>query len=85
MSDMYNYIRKNTSTNLISPELFDRELDGALIPGQWRNEMNEVTFAPIAAFPRRSSNNAKEIRLHLAEHFITNGSIPGVAKLNHYA
>ncbi|XP_050676764.1 uncharacterized protein LOC126973480 [Leptidea sinapis] len=34
---LYNYIRKNTSTNLISPELFDRELDGALIPGQWRN------------------------------------------------
>lgn len=66
---LYNYIRKNTSTNLISPELFDRELDGALIPGQWRNEINEVTFAPIAAFPRRSSNNAKEIRLHLAEHF----------------
>lgn len=25
---LYNYIRKNTSTNLISPELFDGELDG---------------------------------------------------------
>jgi hypothetical protein len=73
---LYNYIRKNTSANNISPELFDRELDGVLIPGQWRNEINEVTFAPIAAIPRRSSNNAKEIRLHLAEHFITNGSIP---------
>lgn len=74
---LYNYIRKNTSNNNIPPELFDRELeDGVVIPGQWRNNINEMTFTATAAIPRRGTRTAKEIRLHLATHFITNGSIP---------
>ena len=72
---LYNYIRKTTSRNNIPPELFDRELeDGIVIPGQWRSNINE--FAPIAAIPRRGSSDAKETRIYLADHFMTNGSIP---------
>lgn len=72
---LYNYLRSNS--NLRSPVSFDTiQEDGELVPGSWRREQEPTTsLLPMDAIPRRSSENAKDIRSHLARHFITNGAI----------
>lgn len=75
---LYNYLRKHSSsTSLITPPgTFDREENGRFVPGRWRNEENNQSWLPFQAVPRRGSNYAQEIRSFLANHFVTNGSIP---------
>lgn len=38
-----------------------------------RGGMNQIRLVPLRAIPRRSANDAKSIRSHLATHFVTNG------------
>ncbi|CAB3256923.1 unnamed protein product [Arctia plantaginis] len=65
---LYNYS--------IPPEYYDREVDCSFITGQWRNNIPSTALLPLTAIPRRGTVSAKDIRLHLATHFVTNGIIP---------
>lgn len=71
---LYNYLRRNNYS--IPPEYYDREVDGSFIPGQWRSNIPSTALLPLTAIPRRGTVSAKDIRLHLATHFVTNGIIP---------
>lgn len=75
---LYNYLRRdeNSSRLFTPPGSYDTEVNGELVPGSWRNEPNMTSMLPIQAVPRRGQQNVKQIRLHLARHFITNGAIP---------
>ncbi|CAK1590962.1 unnamed protein product [Parnassius mnemosyne] len=71
---LYNYLRSNS--NLRSPVSFVTiQGNGEIVPGSWRTEQAPTSLLPIDAIPRRASQNAKDIRSHLATHFITNGAI----------
>lgn len=73
---LYNYLRRTTSNSLAAPGTFD-ELgnDGEMLEGNWRNESEPTSLLAIQQIPRRGGNSAKEIRDHLARHFITNGTV----------
>lgn len=71
---LYNYLRRNNYS--IPPEYYDREIDGSFIPGQWRSNIPSTALLPLTAIPRRGTVSAKDIRLHLATRFVTNGIIP---------
>lgn len=71
---LYNYLRRNS--NFVSPGTFDTVLEnGDIVPGTWRNEPPPQSLQPIAVIPRRAAENAKDIRCHLARHFVTNDII----------
>lgn len=73
---LHNFLRKRLSScNTYSPPgTFDTEKDGHILPGRWRSEQ-EISLRPIRNVPRRTSQQIKNIRLHLATHFTTNGAI----------
>lgn len=75
---LHNYLRKkpNTRSLYTPPGSLDSETDGELRPGTWRNEPAPTSLLPMPCIPRRAGNYAKEIRSHLAHHFVTNGEIP---------
>ncbi|XP_039297262.1 uncharacterized protein LOC120354335 [Nilaparvata lugens] len=75
---LHNYLRKQTSSNqLYMPSgMVDREESGELIPGTWRQGQISGSLIPLGHTPRRSGIASKNIQLHLAQHFSTNGSIP---------
>lgn len=75
---LHNFLRKSTtSRDIYTPDgTFDREVNGNIIPGSWRTEQGGSAFQPIDNIPRRPPNSAKDIRLHLAEYFKTNFTLP---------
>jgi len=75
---LHNYLRKkpNTRSLYTPPGSLDSETDGELRPGTWRNEPAPTSLLPMPCIPRRAGNYAKEIRSHLAHHFVTSGEIP---------
>lgn len=76
---LHNYLRREngSSVNIYCPcGSFDSERNGEIISGTWRVNAEELTsFLPIRNVARRARLTAEEIRLHLARHFMTNGSI----------
>lgn len=73
---LHNFLRKTRTNTYTPPGSFDSENNGDFVPGSWRNELESNSFLPLRLVPRRSANDAKAIRLHLATHFATNGQIP---------
>lgn len=75
---LYNYLRRNQNSRTLftPPGSFDTVVNGELVPGRWRNDSNMTSLLPIQAIPRRGQGDVKQIRLHLARHFMTNGEIP---------
>lgn len=75
---LHNYLRRNTRTQLVytPPGTLDSEMEGNFIPGTWRNDFTPTSLLPITNTPRRAANYAKDVRVHLANHFHTNGAIP---------
>ncbi|XP_060801827.1 uncharacterized protein LOC132903075 [Amyelois transitella] len=73
---LYNYLRRTSSNSFAAPGFFDVVgNDGEMVEGSWRNESEPTSLLPIQQIPRRGANNAKEVRDHLARHFITNGTV----------
>lgn len=75
---LHNFLRKKPSTRSLytPPGSLDSELDGEFIQGTWRNEPGPTSLLPITSTPRRGGAYAKEIRSHLADYFISNGTVP---------
>ncbi|KAF0704729.1 DDE Tnp4 domain-containing protein [Aphis craccivora] len=75
---LHNYLRKkpNTQSLYTPPGSLDSETDGELRPGTWRNEPAPTSLLLMPCIPRKAGNYVKEIRSHLAHHFVTNGEIP---------
>ncbi|CAF4927936.1 unnamed protein product [Pieris macdunnoughi] len=71
---LYNYLRSNPNLRS-SVSFYTIQGNGEIVPGSWRSEQAPTSLLPIDAIPRRASQNAKDIRSHLARHFITNGAI----------
>lgn len=75
---LYNYLRSSSvnSQRFAPPGTFDTlRNNGQIEGGSWRYEPEPTSLLPIEAIPRRATNYAKEIRDHLASHFITNGAV----------
>lgn len=69
----------NSSKNnyLAPPTALDKEVNGNIISGSWRNHSGDLTsLRPIQNVPRRSIELAKEIREDFSSYFITNGAVP---------
>lgn len=75
---LHNYLRKKPNTRSLykPPGFLDSEIDGELRPGTWRDEPTPTSLLNLPCIPRKAGNYAKEIRSHLAHHFVTNGQIP---------
>lgn len=75
---LHNFMRRQPSSRAryTSAGSLDMEINGLVIPGRWRNEQEGSSLRPLRIVARRAGNSAKEVRLHLARHFVTNGAIP---------
>lgn len=75
---LHNFLRKRCTSRqtYTPPGTFDTDKDGQFLAGRWRNDEERTTLLPIRAIPRRSADHVKNIRFHLATHFMTNGAIP---------
>jgi len=76
VAHLHNFLRRDrTSRQLYTPPgTFDQETEqGHLIEGNWRTmfDENAASFLPLANIPRRSTRTAQEVRMELAEYFIT--------------
>lgn len=81
---LHNYLQKSrTSSSMYTiSSMFDSEIDEQLIPGQWRQDNNDMTsFIPLQKIARKSGLEAKFIRQEFAEYFITNGKVPWQDKI----
>lgn len=76
---LHNFLRRSkTSRNIYTPRgSFDTELlDGAIIPGVWRNEEQSTSsFLPLRNIPRRTKLSCQEARDEFAQYFMTNGAV----------
>lgn len=73
---LHNFLRKRSSQKYTPHGFLDTETVTGITPGSWRNDGDHSSLLPLTNVPRRTRNDAKEIRLHLAQHFATNGTIP---------
>lgn len=75
---LHNFLRKSsTSQNIYCPEdALDREVDGRVIPGTWRNDGEISSLYNLKKIPRKSSANAQEIRNRFSTYFFNDGAVP---------
>lgn len=75
---LHNFLRKSsTSQNIYCPEdALDREVDGRVIPGTWRNDGEMSSLYNLKKVPRKSSANAQEIRNRFSTYFFNDGAVP---------
>lgn len=74
---LHNFLRKRPSREIYTPPgIFDSERDGEIRSGKWRNDQPMTSLMPIRNIPRRTSERPKNIRLHLANHFVLNDPLP---------
>uniref|UniRef100_A0A2S2NBZ4 Putative nuclease HARBI1 n=1 Tax=Schizaphis graminum TaxID=13262 RepID=A0A2S2NBZ4_SCHGA len=76
---LHNFLRKSKSSRSIytPPGTFDSEVEGQVIQGSWRQVETPLTsLHNIRNIPRRSPNNAQEVREEYANYFLTNGKLP---------
>lgn len=76
---LHNFLRKSKSSRIIytPPGTFDSEIDGQVIQGSWRQvDTSLSSLHNIRNIPRRSPNNAQEVREEYANYFLTNGNLP---------
>ena len=76
---LHNYLRQRDNASYTVSAFIDYENgDGEIIPGQWRNNVDDNTFQNIPeAWSSKYTNNAIIIREELGHHLFTNGSVPG--------
>lgn len=74
---LHIFLHKSTSHGTYTPPgRFDTDNNGDIINGRWRNDAPMTSFFPIRNIPRRTSAQLKDVRLHLANHFILNQPLP---------
>lgn len=81
---LHNFLRKEKSTrDIYSPtDLIDHEIEGRLVDGTWRQDIQtNSAFTPMERIGRRSSRSAEEIRDEFAEYFSSIGAVPWQSKL----
>lgn len=55
---------------------FDREQDGKIVNGSWRNKTHQQTsFLSLPRRDRRTCSDVKNIRNEFFEYFVTNGKV----------
>lgn len=75
---LHNFLRKSLSSrNIYAPDgTFDKEVNGHVLPGSWRNDdKNSTSFTPLRNIPRKSSRNINNIRDEFSTYFSSNGSV----------
>ncbi|XP_008179485.1 uncharacterized protein LOC103308217 [Acyrthosiphon pisum] len=75
---LHNFLRRSKSSRNIytPPGSFDREEEGHMIRGDWRESGSTTTsLLPLRNIARRPPLQAQEIREHFADYFLTNGSV----------
>jgi len=81
---LHNFLRKEKSSkDIYSPtDLIDREIEGHLISGTWRQDVqSNSAFTPMERVGRRSQRSAEENRDEFSEYFSTVGAVPWQIKL----
>ncbi|XP_029340998.1 uncharacterized protein LOC115033115 [Acyrthosiphon pisum] len=74
---LHNFLRKRPSCLIYTPPgSLDTEKDGALTNGRWRQEQPTSSLLSMRNIPRRITDHAKTVRLHLADHFVLNDVLP---------
>ena len=72
---LHNFLRRNVSSirSYTPPGTFDREdiETGEIIPGTWRTEVLDSDKLKLKSIPRKSPENAKEIRNEFAKYFVS--------------
>jgi hypothetical protein len=72
---LHNFVRRNIQSirSYTPPGTFDRkDTDtGDIIPGAWRAELGEMGLLELQSVPRRSSENAMQVRNKLANYFVS--------------
>lgn len=73
---LHNFLLSRNSCEIYAPRNFvDRETaDGTVLPGEWRNEIEDAPTA-MSNIPRRSNPNAQEIRNEFKEYFSNEGAV----------
>lgn len=69
---LHNHLRKTSSRYVYCPnEMFDKECadNGEVVPGLWRQDTSASQLSNGPRVPRRSTNEAQDIRNELAEYF----------------
>lgn len=75
---LHNFLRKERSSrDIYSPtDLFDNEIEGKLVRGTWREDIQSYSaFTPMERVGR-SPRFAEENRNEFAEYFSTIGAVP---------
>ncbi len=79
VAHLHNFLhRSSTSCSLYTPHgTFDKEEEGKLIPGTYRDTSNEPmsSLLPLRNIPRKSPRNAEGIRDELAVYFQNEGRV----------
>jgi hypothetical protein len=63
------------------PDSFDREVEGQLINGSWRREVNYSSLQSIQRVARRAPRVSEDIRYEFCEYFSSNGAVSWQEKL----
>jgi len=73
---LHNFLRRKSSRNIYTPPgSFDREEEGHMILGDWRESGNTSSLLPLRNVTRRPPLHAQEIREHFTDYFLMNGSV----------
>lgn len=75
---LHNFLRKSkTSQDVYCPEgALDTEIDGRVIPGNWRIDNEMSSLLSLTKIPRKSPMSAQEIRNGFSTYFLSNGAVP---------
>ncbi|OXU19454.1 hypothetical protein TSAR_013450, partial [Trichomalopsis sarcophagae] len=75
---LHNFLRRDdTDTEYITPDMLDRNSDGACIPGSWRTLTDQWSFQDITrAGTNTSSRSAIAIRDEFCAYFNGEGAVP---------
>ncbi|KAL4103917.1 hypothetical protein QTP88_019234 [Uroleucon formosanum] len=81
---LHNFLRKEkASRDIYSPtDLIDHEIEGQLVRGTWREDIqSNIAFTPMQRVGRRSPRFIEENRNEFAEYFSSSGAVPWQSKL----
>lgn len=75
---LHNFLRRDKSSkDMYSPSgSFDREVEGQIIDGSWRHEVNSTILQPIEKLARKSPRAAEDVRNEFSEYFSSTGAVP---------
>lgn len=74
---LHNFLRRSvTSRKRYTPiGTFDSEMEGELVPGNWRQDTTPTSLMSLQNIPRKPSQEAKEIQREFAEYFMNQGAV----------